>query len=271
MNEIITSISNERIKEIKKLYDKKYREMNKKYIVEGIKIIEEAYLQKQNFENIVICQEMLDSVNIDKEVLKDVIGENSEKILYVDQKVFKTISDTQTPQGIIAVLKQKHNNFLCTTNNKNANILFLDSVQDPGNLGTIFRSARAFGFNTVILNKGCSDPYNPKVIRASMGNIFSLHILQADDEGIDTIINLKKNEYTIYGTTLKNSISIYDVVKFNDKKVLVVGNEANGIQKSIEELLDTSIVIPMLNQTESLNVAVATSIVMAQMARENDK
>ncbi len=265
----ITSLTNEKIKEIKKLYDKKYRIQNKQYIIEGIKIIQEAFLQKQSFVTIVICEEIYRNVNIDKSVVSKVLNENEEKILYVDNKVFNSVCDTKTPQGIIAVLEMKTNNLLCVTNSNNENVLFLDNIQDAGNMGTILRSARAFGFDTVILNKGCIDIYNPKVIRATMGNIFMLHILQLQDEGKEMLLNLKKNGYTVYATTLENSIDIYDVIVYNNKKVLVVGNEANGIQQEILKLSDVNISIPMLNNTESLNVGVATSIVMSEIQRRN--
>lgn len=265
----ITSVTNEHIKEIKKLYDKKYRQLNNKYVIEGIKIIEEAYLQNQEFDTIVICNELFDSVNINKIIIEKLISKYTDKVMYVDKKVFNTICDTETPQGILAVLKINIHNLVCVTNPKNCNILFLDNIQDAGNIGTILRSARAFGFHSVILNKGCIDVYNPKVVRASMGNIFSLNIVQLENEGVDVLLDLKKNKYVIYETTLDNSISIYDVSKYNDKKVLIIGNEANGIQKSILDIADVNILIPMLNNTESLNVGVAASIAMSEIQRRN--
>lgn len=271
MNEnSITSLTNEKIKEIKKLYDKKYRQQNKQYIIEGIKIVEEAYLQKQKFISIVICSELFDNVNINKDNIQKLLSENSQSIIYVDCRIFNSLSDTQTPQGILAVLEISTNNIVCTTNPNNSNILFLDNIQDAGNMGTILRSARAFGFNTIMLNKGCIDVYNPKVLRASMGNIFTLHIVQLDDEGTEILFDLKENKYTIYETTLDNSVSVYDVVEYNRKKVLVIGNEANGIQQKILQLSDVNISIPMLNNTESLNVGVATSIIMAEIQRRNN-
>lgn len=267
-NNIITSVTNERIKEIKKLYDKKYRQLNKKYIIEGIKIIQEAYLQNQLFDNIIICEELYNSVNINKEIIYKVLSENKDKIIYVDSKVFDNICDTETPQGIIAVLQIDINNLLCVTNPKNTNILFLDNIQDAGNMGTILRSARAFGFNTIMINKGSIDIYNPKVIRASMGNIFSLHILQLDDKGIDILEALKNKGYTIYETVLENGSSIYDI-EYTDKKVIVIGNEANGVSEEIQSVSDENIFIPMSNDTESLNAGVAASIVMADVQRRS--
>lgn len=270
MNEnSITSVTNEKIKNIKKLYDKKYRKQNNQYIIEGIKIIEEAYMQKQVFIYIVICEEMFDNVNIDKTVVQNAIKNNMEKVIYVDENVFKTISDTKTPQGILAVICSVLKKEILVTELKDTNVLFLDNIQDAGNMGTILRSARAFGFNNIVLNKGCIDIYNPKTIRASMGNIFLLNIVELEDIGTKVLSDFKNNGYTIYATTLKDSVDIYDVAVYNNKRVLVVGNEANGIQNEILEMSDVNISIPMQNNTESLNVAVATSIVMAEMQRRN--
>ena len=261
---IITSVTNERIKEIRKLYDKKYRRLNQKYIIEGIKIIEEAYIQNQIFDTIVICSELYDNISIDKQIVKKCLEENEDKIIYVDKKVFYDICDTQTPQGIIGVLNiQINENVLLD----NENILFLDNIQDAGNLGTIIRSARAFGFNEIIVNKGSIDVYNQKVIRASMGNIFLLHILQLEDEGLEMLGLLKGKGYTVYATTLDNAQSIYDV-EYASKKVIVIGNEANGVNDDILKFADKNIYIPMLNNTESLNAGVAASIIMCDVQRK---
>lgn len=261
---IITSITNERIKEIKKLYDKKYRRLNQKYIIEGIKIVEEAYIQNQIFDTIVICKELYDNISIDKQIVQKCLEENEDKIIYVDKKVFNDICDTQTPQGIIGVLNIQINEKVLLDNE---NILFLDNIQDAGNLGTIIRSARAFGFNQIIINKGSIDIYNQKVVRASMGNIFLLHILQLEDEGLEMLELLKEKGYTVYATTLDNAQSIYDV-EYASKKVIVIGNEANGVKNDILKFADKNIYIPMLNNTESLNAGVAASIIMCDVQRK---
>lgn len=261
---IITSVTNERIKEIRKLYDKKYRRLNQKYIIEGIKIIEEAYIQNQIFDTIAICKELYDNISIDKQIVQKCLEENKENIIYVDKKVFNTICDTQTPQGIICIVNIDVNKNILLNNE---NILFLDNIQDAGNLGTIIRSARAFGFNQIIINKGSIDVYNPKVVRASMGNIFLLDILQLEDEGVETLDLLKEKGYTVYVTTFDNAQSIYDI-EYLAKKVIVIGNEANGVTKDILQASDQKIYIPMLNNTESLNAGVAASIIMCDVQRK---
>ncbi len=260
---IISSVNNEKIKEIKKLNMKKYRNENKKYIIEGIKIIEEAYLSNQLFDNIVMCEQLYNSTNINKENITKLLNDNEDKIIYVTENVFQSMCDTVSPQGIIAVVCMKENNIEITDNN----IVFLDGLQDLGNIGTIIRTASAFSFNTVILNENCVDIYNPKLIRSTMGNIFKINCLQLYDNGINILNDLKQKGYVIYETTLDNSEDVYSV-KFNDKKILIMGNEANGISNEILQLSDENIVIPMDNNTESLNVSIATGIIMSEIRRK---
>lgn len=260
---IITSINNETIKLIKKLNEKKYRDKENKYIIEGIKIIEEAYKTKQKFEHIIICEELLNKTAIDKSYINDLVIKEKNNLIYVCEKVFKYLTDTITPQGILAVLGKNKDKYIITDNN----VLFLDKVQDSGNLGTIIRTAKAFGYNSIILNEGCADPYNPKVLRSTMGNIFSLNLVILNDNGIDILNKLKDDQYTIYATALKDSIEI-SKIKFNDKKVLIMGNEANGITDDILNISDNKILIPMDNNTESLNVAIATAIVLYETKRK---
>lgn len=260
---IITSTNNETIKNIKKLNDKKYRDKENMYIIEGIKIIEEAYKADQEFVYIIICNEILNKITIEKKYINSLIEKYEEKIIFVTEKVFKTISDTVTPQGIIAVLKKNtHFNFKLENN-----ILFLDRVQDSGNLGTIIRTAKAFNFNTIILNEGCADPYNSKVLRSTMGNIFKLNIITVNNNGIDIINNLKNDGYGVYATALNNSTNI-DKVKFDEKKIIVMGNEANGVSDEILDISENKILIPMSNDTESLNVAIATGIVLYEISKK---
>lgn len=257
---VISSSSNERIKDIKKLYEKKYRLELNQYVVEGVKILEEAILSNQKILSLVVCEELLSSVSIDKSVVSSYIAENDSIVISVTENVFDSISDTKNPQGILAVLEFNRSEKEITDN-----VIFLDNIQDPGNVGTIIRSAMAFGFNTVVLNKGCVDIYNQKVLRATMGNVFKANILVLKDDGIDWLTNIKKT-HTVYASLLVNAKSIYDV-EYTTKKVLIVGNEANGIMHDIMMLSDSNIVIPMHENVESLNVSNAASIIMAEMAK----
>ena len=257
----IKSVNNDRVKSIKKLYNKKDRIKEGKYIIEGVKIIEEAFLANEVFDTIVICESIYNNLGIDKSITDKLISKQIDKAIYVSENVFKALSETVTPQGIMAVLEIKSKDI-----NYTDDILFLDRVQDSGNIGTILRTARAFGFNTVVLNKGCGDIYNSKVIRSAMGNIFKLNILLLDDFGNDILNKLKKEGYKLYVSTLDNANSIYNT-KFDSKKIIVVGNEANGVCDEIINLADENITIPMENETESLNVGIATGIILSEIRR----
>ncbi|MDD4066461.1 MAG: RNA methyltransferase [Clostridia bacterium] len=257
---IISSSSNDKIKEIKKLNDKKYRIELKQYIIEGVKILEEAILSNQKIVSIVICDDMLKSISIDTGVIDSYISKNEDIVIYVTDNVFESISDTKNPQGILSILEINKEEKQLTDS-----IIFLDNIQDPGNVGTIIRSALAFNFKTVVLNKGCADIYNSKVLRATMGNIFSINIILLEDNGYDWLMD-KKKDYTIYASTLINAKSIYDT-KYAIKRILIIGNEANGISDEVLACSNESIVIPMNESVESLNVSNAASIIMAEMSK----
>lgn len=245
---MITSKSNEVIKHIKSLHQKKYRDEFGEFFVEGIKLVEEAIAEKMEISKIVICEE----------ILKETFGYGCFDIIYVNENVFNFISDTKTPQGILAVMKIPKNeeNF--------GDIIFaLDNLQDPGNLGTIIRTLDCAGINTLLLSDGTVDLYNPKVIRSTMGAIFRVNCF----ENLNLkkkLIDLKEEGYKVVVTALDAEKYHYDLT-FDEKYVIVIGNEAKGVGKEVQELADVKVKIPMLGRTESLNASVATSL----MAYEN--
>ena len=142
--------------------------------------------------------------------------------------------------------------------------MVLDGIQDPGNLGTILRTIDSVGLSQVIVSKETADSYNPKVVRSTMGAIFRVNVIESEDL-LQTLKNLKKHKYKIMATSLETNNSIYDV-EYN-KKVIVIGNEANGVSKNVLEYADEKIKIPMLGKTESLNASVATSIILYEYVR----
>lgn len=144
-------------------------------------------------------------------------------------------------------------------------IVILDDVQDPGNLGTILRTIDSIGLNQVIVSKGTADSFNPKVVRSTMGAIFRINIIESENL-IETIKSIKKHHFKLLVTSLQTENSIYDI-KF-DKKIIVIGNEANGISKEIQDMADEKAKIPMLGKTESLNASVATGIVLYEYVRQ---
>lgn len=259
--QIITSKDNEIIKSIRKLKERKYREQENEYIIEGIKLIEEAIQEKVEISKIVICDECMKENKIDTKIMYEIARYDC---FSVPEKVFKTITDVNTPQGILAVLKKK------TEENKKIDyseevILALDNIQDPGNLGTILRTVDSVGLKQIIVSKGSVDPFSPKVVRSTMGAIFRLNIIEV--ENIEELLKeCKENNFKVVATSLNTKESIYDV-KYN-KTVIVIGNEANGVSKEVLSLSNKKVKIPMLGKTESLNASVATGVILYEYVRQ---
>lgn len=248
----ITSKENELVKHIRKLREKKYRDIAGEFIVEGNKMIEEAVRENAKIKMIVVCEE-LNQNPIPKEILYKIA---KEKIIYVSNNVFKVLTDVNTPQGILAVI-EKNNNIQIDFSKEL--YLILDNIQDPGNMGTILRTADSIALTQIIVPKGSADCYNPKVVRSTMGAIFRVNVIEVENLE-KTIKELKKHKIQILATDLKTEYSIYDV---NYKKsAIVIGNEGNGVSKEVLDLADKRIKIPMPGKAESLNAAVATGIIL---------
>ena len=237
---MIESINNEQIKEIRKLNDKKYRNESNLFLVEGDHLVKEAY--KAGYLKKLILTEDIYDFDVEK--------------LLVSDKVLQSISELNNT-SVIGVCKK-----VSTVLDLTKNIVILDGVQDPGNLGTIIRSCIAFNINNLVLSNETVDLYNSKVIRSTQGMIFNINIIRDDLE--NTIKLLKDNNYTIYGTNVVNGIDIKDVKK--DKKyAIILGNEGNGISNKINALVDKNIYIKMNDKCESLNVAVSGSIILYEL------
>lgn len=247
---IITSKDNEIIKNIKKLKEKKYRLDS--YIVEGIKMVKEAINENQEIALIAIREDF--KIDFDTKKIK---------IVTISNKIFNDISDVKTPQGILAVIKKNQNNQIETNSDY---ILALDSLQDPGNMGTIIRTADSANINQIIINKTTVDPYSPKVIRSTMGAIYRTNIIEVEDLKT-TLKEMKSNGFQIITTDLKATQSIYDI-NYNNKTVVVIGNEANGVSQEILQTADKKVIIPMLGKTESLNASIAASIMIYEYVRQ---
>ncbi len=147
-------------------------------------------------------------------------------------------------------------------------IVALDDIQDPGNLGTILRTVDSVGLKQILVSKGTADSYNPKVVRSTMGAIFRVKIIECENLN-ETLKQIKKHKYEVLATSLQTNNSIYDI-NYN-KKVIVIGNEANGVSKEILDLADVKVKIPMLGKTESLNASVATGIMLYEYVRQKIK
>lgn len=233
----ITSLTNNHIKELAQLSNSKVRNERQKVLVEGLHLVREAK-DLNILEEVLICDE------------NDYIEGITNYLVTSD--IIKKLSTTTTPQNILGVarIEKKDINFGDT-------ILILDGVSDPGNFGTIIRTAKAFNVSSIVVSNGSIDIYNEKVIRATQGAIFKIPIVKMD---IKDAINLfKEKNYLVLSTTLDEAIDIEDIKKIN-KYVLIVGNEANGISSDAYNLSDERIKIQMPGDMESLNVAVACGI-----------
>lgn len=262
----ITSPSNPMIKEIKSLYRKKDRWIKKRFIVEGINIVEECIDNNYPVVNIVYSDELL-NVKGGKELFNKISSDP--RTIHVPNKLYKEISNIKNPQGIMAMAEFRSNSIDELDLNRNSFILLLDRLQDPGNMGTIIRTADAFGIDGIIVTEGCVDVYNPKVVRSTMGSIFRVPIFHEPDEVL-TIERLKEKGVRIYSTSLEGSQYIHET-NFQDASVLIIGNEASGVSPYLYSVSDRLIKIPMVGEAESLNVAIASSIIMYEAMRQRSQ
>ena len=259
---VITSKDNDFVKHVKKLKEKKYREEYGEYLVEGIKMLEEAIKEEAKIKQIVVCEDCKNNCSIPKELLYEIAKYDC---IYVNEKVFSQMTDVTNPQGILAII-DKSGNEEAFIDFKEDLFLVLDNIQDPGNMGTILRTADSINLKQILVSKGSSDVYNPKVVRSTMGAIFRVKVIECEDL-VKTIKELKKHKINVYATDLRTDKSIYDIDY--KKSAIVIGNEANGVSSEILELANERIKIPMRGKTESLNAAVATSIILYEALRPN--
>lgn len=254
--EKITSTSNSQIKRLVNLKNKaSARRKEKVFLVEGIKMYRET------------PKDRIESIYIEEKFAETMSDEIKDKYTIVSEQVFKQISDTVTPQGILVVVKQKEEKIenILKKDGKQLYIL-LENLQDPGNLGTILRTAEGAGVSAVIAGKSTVDVYNPKVIRSTMGSIYRVpYIISEDLEG--EIDYLKANGVSIYAAHLDGKY-YYDDENYNESTAFIIGNEANGLTDEIAKKADKLVKIPMSGQLESLNASVAAAILMYEARRK---
>lgn len=239
--EVVTSLDNKRIKNLSKLLIKKYRDEEGKFLVEGEHLVEEAYKAGVLLE-VVKCE--------------DYIGEYDVQTTLVIYEVIKKLSNTQSPQRIIGVCKKLEEKEI---GNK---VLVLEDLQDPGNLGTIIRSSVAFNVDTIIVSNNTVDIYNDKVLRSSEGMLFHINIVKRDINNI--LDELHNNGYTLYGTKVDGGTNIKEI-EVSEKFAIIMGNEGAGVSDDTLDKCDKYLYIPMYNNCESLNVGVATSIILYEL------
>ncbi len=255
---MITSTSNQKIKELIQLQKKsKVRNQEGLFIAEGSRMVMEApakslvklYVSETFYKK---HKAEVDEINLRPEVLTDT--------------VYAYVSDTKSPQGILGVIRQMDYNLEDMLKIRNPHVLVLDNLQDPGNVGTIFRTAEAAGVSGILMSRDCVDIYNPKTIRSTMGAIYRMPFLYLEDVKAGIHI-LKKNKIHIYAAHL-DGMHIYDKEDYTKGTAFLIGNEGNGLTKEIADCADTLVRIPMGGQAESLNAAVAASVLMFEVNRQ---
>lgn len=258
---MITSTNNAQVKQVM-LLNRKSRERKKQdvFLVEGLKMFREApkerlvktYISESFYQETVQAQPEL-LYGIDYEVVKD--------------SVFSQMSDTLTPQGILTIVRQFHYSLDQLGNHKkNPVYLILEDLQDPGNVGTIFRTAEGAGIDGIIMTKNCVDIYNPKTIRSTMGSIYRVPFICIED--VDEILKwLKAHQVSTYAAHLQGK-HFYDEEDYTKGTAFLIGNEGNGLSAELSGKADYWIKIPMEGQLESLNAGVACAILMYEAFRQ---
>ncbi len=262
--EIIKSKDNKTIKHISKLIaDSRYRKLNKEFAVEGKRLCKDALISNREIVTALVTDDFCSNIN-NKDFM-DLISKEPCKKYIVDNRIFSTLSDTKTPQGVLFVLKtlDKNNDFDKII--KHGKVLALENIQDPSNLGTILRTAEAFCIDLVVMSKNCCDIYSPKVVRGSMGAVFRQKVYIADDF-VEFIKEYNKIGQSYAAVLDDESIKLGEC-EFLDSCMAVVGNEGNGLTKETIQVCTNKLYIPMSGKAESLNASVAASLIMWEMIK----
>lgn len=262
---MITSKSNPKIKEIRSLKHAKHRHARGEYFIEGVRLLEEALRQALPVRKVVYSPK-LEEAQRGAALLSSARKKISPaEWLYVSEEVMGSISDTQNHQGILAILGKREYSWE-ELGKREGMVLLLSGLQDPGNLGTIFRVAEAGGGAGLILTKGSIDPYSPKVVRASMGSIFRLPLLVNQDPH-DSLKVLRSKGYKIWATAGYGGTSVWEA-DLTRPSAVIFGQEGAGIPEDLMEEADGLLTIPMTPLAESLNVAMAAGLVIYERFRQ---
>lgn len=250
----IESTQNALVKHWKKLVTtRKEREKTGEFIVEGFHLVEEALKNKDQIVQMIVRE------GVDLPLLW---ATDDVMIVEVTETIAKELAETETSQGVFAHCKQVEVDLEAKGNWKK--VLLVDAVQDPGNIGTMIRTADAAGIDGVVLGKGCADAYNPKTLRSAQGSHFHIPVIRG--ELAEWMEDLQARSVKVYGTALQNAIE-YTNVEHSESFALIVGNEGSGIHPQLLDKTDQNVIIPIFGRAESLNVAVATGILLYQFVK----
>lgn len=257
----IQSKDNSILKEVKRLHKKKFRNETGQFLVEGFRFVEEALISSFRVPYIFVSEGVKDKYidfNIEKVLQKNSV------VYFVKDNIFKDLCETVTPQGILAVVENKK----VELEDKEGFYVLIDKLQDPGNVGTIIRTAHASGALGIITTKGTVDVYNDKTLRSTMGSIFNIPVIEDDD--LELMRGLKSMGFKLIVSSLDTDNNFYDIDLIG-KIIIAVGNEGNGISEEVYALGDEKVKIPMPGGAESLNAAVSASIMMYEAVRQKNK
>lgn len=251
---MITSTSNPKIKQVALLRDKaRARREEGAYVVEGLRMFRE--IPAGDVREVYVTQDFYNKNESLCSTYKD--------LQVVSDKVFEKIADTVTPQGVVAVVSMKETSLEDVL--KGDFLLFLENIQDPGNLGTLFRTAEGAGVKGIIISKGSADIYNPKVIRSTMGSIFRMPYIYVED--IASVIAKESSNMNIYAAALEGAKD-YTTVSYTGRCGILIGNEGNGLKNETIKAAGKSVYIPMQGSVESLNASISGAILMYEAARQ---
>ena len=259
--DIITSKDNIKIKYVRSLNLKKFRDEENAFLVEGIKFVEEAINENADIKLLLVSEEALNKSEVKK--LIDSIDES--KAVVCTAQVFNSAADTVNAQGVLAVIN-KNTAFQNDIIDKFNFIIMCDRIQDPGNLGTIIRTADAFGPAALLINKGCVDIFNPKVVRASAGAIFRVPLIHSKDDL--EVINIMKDKGFYIVSTVVDSEYYIDNIEKRNKICIVIGNEGQGVSQDLIDYSDISVTIKMTGKAESINASVAAGICIYEIRKK---
>ncbi len=252
--ETLTSLKNPRVQAWRALKDRKARKETGLFLVEGRKMVDEALRSDFPVEAVLVSEAMADAFALPGNV----------PVFALPEHVLGAVCDTKTPQGIAAVLRMKP-----SAAPDGRRLIALDGVQDPGNVGTIIRTADAAGLNGVLLSGACADVYSPKVLRATMGSVFHLPIM-VTERLPETLGTLRKNGWNVISSQLDGEEFYGAAAHVGKRFCLVVGNEGNGVTEEVKALANCRLKLPMRGRAESLNVAVAAGIMMYELTRGSE-
>jgi rRNA methylases len=255
----IESKDNNLFKNTKKLKERKNRNKSNKYIIEGFRLVQEAFKANVDVDYLIVTKDGSEKI---EQYLSDYMADQV-RVCEISDNLFKELISTENPQGILAVINMN----VKPMNFEGNFYLLCDKLQDPGNIGTIIRTAHAAGVQGIILTKGTVDIYNEKAIRSTMGSIFYIPV-HYDDDNLSLVKNLKGQGFKLVVTSLETDKDFFQE-DLGGKVILTVGNEGNGVSEEVFELADTKVKIPMPGNAESLNVAIATSVIMYEKVRQD--